>query len=371
MNANISANIAIVGAGPAGTAAALRLGQLGVKDVLLLDRQDFPRDKTCGSGLSPKGVKVLKELGVWDEIAPEAYRIKGMRLVTPGDREVFLSGGEAVDAYVCHRKTLDHLLVRHAQAHGVQFRAGFNARQLIEENGRTVGVLAHDGTEVRANHIIVADGAHSKFVVAKKPKRLLHAIMGWWDNAPFTDNHLEMIFDKMVHPLYGWLFPESATRVNIGICYEDDAHEKNARQLFAAFLEKHYGSRLRGASQVGDWKGHPISYTYDISDLHAPGRWIIGEAGRMTHPATGEGIYQGMRSGMLAAKALADITLRGASENTAARLYTLRCQASFTFSFLAGRGFRALVGTRALDWVAETANRPAVKTLTGRLMAQM
>jgi len=58
------AAVAVVGAGPAGAAAALRLAQLGVRDVVLLDRADFPRDKTCGSGLSPRGIRTLRELGV-------------------------------------------------------------------------------------------------------------------------------------------------------------------------------------------------------------------------------------------------------------------------------------------------------------------
>jgi geranylgeranyl reductase family protein len=367
----ITTDIAIIGAGPAGTAAALHLGQLGVRNVTLLDRLDFPRDKTCGSGISPKGVKTLKALGVWDTVGPQSYRIQGLRLVTPGDRELFLSGGSAVDAFICHRRVLDHALVERAQSLGTDFVPHFNARALIEENGRTVGVVAHDGREVRARHIVVADGAHSKFVVSKKPKRLIQAIMGWWDLAPFTPHHVEMVFDKALHPLYGWLFPESETRVNIGICYEDPAHEKNARQLFAAFLEKHYKQRLAHAQQVGDWKGHPISYSYEVGELHAPGRWIIGEAGRMTHPATAEGIYQGMKSGMLAAEALAEVVADRRSENTAAIRYANRCRRAFLPSFLAAKGFRALVGTRVLDLVAAAGNRPAVKTITGKLMAQM
>ena len=58
-------NVVIVGAGPAGTACAAHLGTLSVGDVVLTDRRDFPRDKTCGSGLSPKGIKTLRDLGVW------------------------------------------------------------------------------------------------------------------------------------------------------------------------------------------------------------------------------------------------------------------------------------------------------------------
>jgi flavin-dependent dehydrogenase len=135
----------------------------------------------------------------------------------------------------------------------------------------------------------------------------MQAIMGWWEHVPFKSNHVEMVFDKMVAPCYGWLFPETEKRVNIGICYEDESHTKNGRTLFCQFLDKHYRTRLAGAVQAGDFKGHPISYSYRISELHSPGRLIIGEAGRMTHPATAEGIYQGMRSGMIAAEAVRDV----------------------------------------------------------------
>ena len=70
--------------GPAGAACAAHLGQLGVQDVVLVDRHDFPRDKTCGSGISPKGIQTLKDLGVWHEIEPHSYPINGIRIVKDG-----------------------------------------------------------------------------------------------------------------------------------------------------------------------------------------------------------------------------------------------------------------------------------------------
>src|SRR4051812_25070134 len=90
--APILADVAIIGAGPAGLATAIHLGQLGVKRIVLVDRHDFPRDKTCGSAVSPKGIAVLKQLGAEAAIAANAYPIKGLRLVTPGDRSLILSG---------------------------------------------------------------------------------------------------------------------------------------------------------------------------------------------------------------------------------------------------------------------------------------
>ncbi|HEY1815102.1 MAG TPA: NAD(P)/FAD-dependent oxidoreductase [Kofleriaceae bacterium] len=361
----MNAEVVIVGAGPAGTAAAIQLGQLGIRKVLLVDRLDFPRDKTCGSGVSPKGIATLKSLGVWHEVEPVAYPIHGLRVVTSGDREMYVSGGDVNAAVICQRRVLDHILLERAKALGVTFVPNFVARELLEENGQIAGVAARDGREIRARYTIIADGAHSKFVVERGPKKLIHAIMGWWDGVPFRANHVEMVFDQMVLPYYGWLFPETETRVNIGICYGDDAHDKNARELFGEFLAKHYAQRLEGAQQVGDWKGHPISYSYTIDQLHSPGRLVIGEAGRMTHPATAEGIYQGMRSGMLAAEAIREIA-RGASEADAFARFQRNCRRTFLRSFWGAALIKRAVSSPVPDWMVMTA-KPLFKRFAERL----
>jgi geranylgeranyl reductase family protein len=366
------ADIVVVGAGPAGTAAAAHLGQLGVKNVVLLDKHDFPRDKTCGSGISPKGIEVLRALGVWEEVQREAYPITGMRLVTPGGLESYQSAGDQAQAVVCMRRTLDHLILKRALDAGVDFVPFFTADSLIEEQGRVVGVKAKDGREVRARFTLVAGGTHCRLVPQRQSKRMIQAIMGWWDNVPFRRGHLEMVFDPMVLPYYGWLFPESANRVNIGITYEDTADGKrNARELFQAFLDKQYKHRLSGATQVGAWKGHPVAYSYDIENLTAPGRITIGEAGLLTHPATAEGIYQGMKSGMLAAETLRDVLRRGTSERTALAAYEAQCRATFRMSFLGGALFRTLIKTPVLDWIVRASEKPLVKHTAAKIMAAL
>lgn len=365
-------DVVILGAGPAGTAAAAHLGTLGVRRVTLVDRHDFPRDKTCGSGISPKGIQVLKELGVWDEVEAHAYPITGIRLVTPGDLESWQSAGDVAQAVVCHRRILDHVLLQRALSHGVTFLPHFDASETIEEGGRVRGIRARDGREVRAKYVLVAGGSHCRIgLPEKRPRRVIQAIMGWWDDVEFRPNHVEMIFDRMIEPYYGWLFPESDRRVNIGITYEDGAEKKNARELFARFLDKHYGKRLRNATQVGPFKGHPVVWSYRIDKLTAPGRVVIGEAGLMTHPATAEGIYQGMRSGMLGAEAVADVLAGRKAEAAAMAAYERKCRRTFQLSFLGGGVFRKLVRTNALDWMVRVTDAPLVQSATAKLMAQM
>jgi flavin-dependent dehydrogenase len=195
--------------------------------------------------------------------------------------------------------------------------------------------------------------------------------MGWWDGVPFRSHHVEMIFDELVLPYYGWLFPESPGRVNIGICYEDGLLKRNARQLFQNFLNKHYRERLSAARQIGPWRGHPISFAWDFGRLTSAGRIVVGEAGRITHPATAEGIYQGLRSGMLAAEALSKILKRGAKPEQALREYEYACRKAFGVSFRSASLWRGLVRKGGLDLVVGAMNYPTSRRLLARCMAQM
>jgi geranylgeranyl reductase family protein len=364
--------VVIVGAGPGGAAAAVSLAQRGVRDVILLDKDQFPRDKTCGSGLSPNAVELLESLGLGGEVRRLGYPINALRLVTPGKREMFLASEEA--AIVLLRKDFDNLLVERARSLGVDFRPGFHARELVREGGRVVGVRSKDGQEVRGAYVIAADGAHSIFSVDPRPKRTISTLMGWWEGVPFEPHAVEMIFDRNLAPLYGWLFPENDTRVNIGICMdgEDEGGKKtgrNVREVFQRFIDDHYAERLRGARQIGRLKGHPISYTTWVSHTHVPGMVFLGEAARITHNATGEGIYQAMQSGVFVAEAVA-AALGGTPEEEAMRRYAWTCRRRFTASFLIGHAVRGLVQTPLLDGVATLYNSPTVRNTVSRVFAQ-
>ena len=366
----IRADVGIVGAGPAGLATALHLGQLGVKRVVMVDRQDFPRDKTCGSAISPKGRDVLEALGVSEAVSAASHVVNGLRLVTPRGHEVVVSSPQDA-ALICNRRILDHLLLQKAQQAGTRFLGNFEVSHLLQRGDRVVGFRGADGREVRANYTVVADGAHTRFACDRGPRRLIQAIMGWWEGVPCQPHHIEMIFDDQVAPYYGWLFPESDDRVNIGICYDDHWLEGNARQLFQAFLDKHYRDRLSGARQIGAWKGHPVSYATTFTKLTSPGRIVVGEAGRMTHPATAEGIYQGMQSGMLAAKALRDILNRDAEPTQVLRAYEQACQSAFRLSFRGAGLWRKFVDVGGLDLTVGALNRPFSRNFLARCMARM
>jgi flavin-dependent dehydrogenase len=109
----------------------------------------------------------------------------------------------------------------------------------------------------------------------------------------------------LLTPWYGWLFPETAKRVNIGICY-DPEDPANPRETFDEIVARHVGEwRMRGAAQVIKFRGAPIVYTERVGRVHEPGALWIGEAARLTNALTGEGIGYAMQSALLAVDCIA------------------------------------------------------------------
>ena len=358
-------NVVIVGAGPGGSAAAIALAQRGVRGVLLLDRARFPRQKTCGSGISPLGLRVLGELGVENEVRRRGRMIHSLILKTPGGRTVQLSGGDA--AVILLRRDFDQLMVDRARAVGVQFRDAAPVTALVEERGRVAGVRI-GAEEIRSRCVLCADGAHSAFSVDPRPRRTLATIMGWWENFQYEPGTLEMIFDSRITPLYGWMFPETPTRVNIGLVVDgpragSSGDLGNLRQVFQGFLDEHYAPRLRAAQPVGKWAGHPISYSAWTRAAGRPGALYVGESARLTNAATGEGIYQAMRCGVIAADAVARVTAGRIDEARAWRDYTRRCRRTFAPGFLIGHAFRVAVRIGALDAVARVYQQPRLRRI--------
>src|SRR5262244_95726 len=223
----MDSQVLIVGAGPAGASAAVALAQAGVKDILLVDRDHFPRDKTCGSGLSPAALQLAEHLGIGADLRARANPIQWVRFVMPGSEEIVLPAHGA--AAILLRKEFDQLLVSRAQALGVRVQEGFRAVELLRDRDRVTGVRSFDGRLHVARFVLLANGAHSIFSPDRRLRRHISTLMGWWENAELPPGRLDMIFDRRLAPLYGWMFPEAPTRVNIGICV--DAQDEYGRNV--------------------------------------------------------------------------------------------------------------------------------------------
>jgi flavin-dependent dehydrogenase len=221
--------------------------------------------------------------------------------------------------------------------------------------------------------VLFADGAHSIFSTDPRPKVSISTLMGWWEGADFVPGQLEMVFDRKVAPLYGWLFPETATRVNIGICIDGpDAEAKrpkpNLRQVFADFLREHYAARLSGARQVGKLQGHPIVHTVWIEHCTTPGALYVGEAARITNNATGEGISHAMQSGVFAAEAVVSVLERRAEESEAWEEYQRKHRRRFSPEFVGGHALRKAIDSPLLDRIASAYNSPFIRRSVVRLL---
>ncbi len=348
--------------------AALRLCRLGVRDVLLLDRERFPRDKPCASGLGPNALKILDAEGLGDEVRRRSYSVQGLRLVTPGKREMLLPSEGAATVMV--RREFDALLAGHAQRAGATFRDGTPVTGLLREGGRVVGVRAGN-EELRAEVVVVANGANSSLFGAR-PRQLISSVMGWWEDFPIESGMMEMVFDRRIAPLYAWVFPESDTRVNIGLCMDpvapDGTRRPSVRQVFQELVEEYWGARLRKARQVGTLKGHPIPHTLWPQGCTEPGALALGDAARVANSATGEGIFQAMQSALFAAEAVRDV-LDGRPEAQVWRRYQWRLRQRFGPPSAVAQAVRGVLRTPALDVVARLHGSELVRRTAGPLIA--
>jgi geranylgeranyl reductase family protein len=358
--------VAVIGAGPAGSAAAMSLTRCRGVQVVLLDRATFPRRKVCGSGLSPWALELLDDMGVGPLVRREAYPIKAG--IIGGTRGRCVELRSNYEAAVLPRERFDTLLAREAARRGAELREGVRVDGLMRDNGRLIGVKTSQG-DLEADAAIVCNGANTTLGREPRPGKTLHTIMGWYEGVDATGDAVELYFDAAVKPYYGWVFPESQRRVNIGICYEPAPGGPNARERFEKFLASRLARRIRHASPLGPLVGHPIATTACPTALVQPGTLIAGEAGRLVDPATAEGIHHALASGWIAGQFLGELLERG-EEPTAERLapYTELVRQRVGARLRAGHLFLQVARTPVLDFALRFGSlRPVQAILTWML----
>src|SRR5574341_2277165 len=211
-------DIAIVGAGPAGSAAAYFLAKAGL-NVALLDKADFPRDKTCGDGLTPRALKVLDAMGALHKVEQQAFRCNGIGLRYSDSVTYKLELNHLADLpqyiLVQPRLSLDDLLRRHAVEAGAHFVP--NAK--VEPISRAADGAAHvhlEGREpLQCMISIVATGASTRLLkdlgLLKNAPPPNLAARCYFENVEGLEDAIVMFFDGIELPGYGWVFPTSPT----------------------------------------------------------------------------------------------------------------------------------------------------------------
>ena len=346
-------DVAVVGAGPAGSATALLLARAGAR-VLLLDRAHFPREKPCSEYLSPESTRVLERLGQ-DVLAAVAAaspaRLTGMKVVAPSGRSVV--GRFETFSFALPRTRFDTILRAAAEAAGAEVREGVKVEELVYDGGAVGGVIARDagrGTRdaYRARVVVGADGLRS--VVARRlgmvhtagPRRI--AFTAHVADVPGVHDLGEMHVGR---PGYVGLGPIGDGVTTVALVVPVAEAERGSRffaeldrfpAVAGRFDPRRVVRRVLATGPFARWSRRPVASS------GGGGALLVGDAADFFDPFTGQGIYSALRGAELAAAAILNTLATGASLGQYARARRLE----FTGKWLLERLIGIAVGWPAL-----------------------
>ena len=395
-----SADVIVVGAGPAGSSTAFHLAQAGL-DVLVLEKSHFPREKVCGDGLTPRAVKQLLGMGI--PLNPEDgwFPNKGLRIIGGGVRlELDWPDLASYPGYgmMRSRRGFDETLARAAGKAGARLLEGVNvtAPVLDEATGRITGVTARAGAPdsggaprtYRARVVVAADGNSSRLSLAmglaKRDDRPLGVAVRTYYTSPrhdddYLESWLELWDGDRLLPGYGWIFGAGDGTSNVGL---------GLLNTSAAFQHTDYRDLLRRwlAGMPAEWgyieenrtepiRGAALPMGFNRTPHYTRGLLLAGDAGGMVNPFNGEGIAYAMESGEIAARVIARALAQADQASTERELhgYPQALRDAYGGYYTLGRKF---VGAIGHPWVMKFATRhgmprPAVMRLVLKLLANL
>ena len=343
------AEVIVVGAGPAGSTVATYLARAGV-DVLLLEKTEFPREKVCGDGLTPRGVKQLIDLGIDTSEDAGWVHSRGLRILT-GDLTLELDWPD-LTSYPPYgvsrtRHDFDDLLAKLAVKAGARLYERTTVTSAVTNaTGRVVGVEAKVGPEktpvhYRAPLVLACDGVSARLALSvgiqKNEKRPMGVAVRQYYKSPrhddpFIEGHLEL-WDRSdprnpkLLPGYGWAFPLGDGTVNVGLgMLSTSASFRNTdyRALLRQWLDgtpEEWGYREENA--IGKVGGAGLPMGFNRTPHYRDGLLLLGDAGGMVSPFNGEGISAAMESAQIAAEVVVQALARreGPSRERALEAY--------------------------------------------------
>ncbi len=356
----------VVGAGPAGASAAYWLAQHG-HSVLVVDKKRFPREKTCGDGLTPRAVRQLHDMGLASGLE-EFQRYDGLRSIAHGVT-LELPWPEHPDypsfGYVVRRRDLDEMVADQAVKAGATLWPATEAVAPLVDGGLVTGaVLRHAESgvtePVRAKVVVVADGANSRFGRALGTQRdrsypMGMAIRGYFTSPyhddPWIESHLDLRDREGNHmPGYGWIFPVGDGTVNVGVGLLDTFtgfKAVNTTKLMDAFV--HTAPARWGISPetaCGPPTGGKLPTGGSVTPKAGP-TWIVaGDAAGSINPFNGEGIAYAYETGHLVADAVHEALATG--DGLALARYPDTLDELYGRYFKVARTFVKLIGNPAV-----------------------
>ncbi len=338
MSEEILYDAVVVGGGPGGATAAAFLSKKGRK-VLLLEKERWPRDKTCGDAISGKSVGILRELGMTDAVEKADHgEVTGLTFSSPNSTVVTIpfrgSDGQIAKGYVCRRMVYDNMLWQNAKKTCDAYE-GTLVTAVVREGGRIVGVRAKNKEgkefEFRGKLIIGADGVSS--LIAREargneidPDHTCVAYRAYYSGITGMSGSLEIHFVKSMMPGYFWIFPLENGLANVGVGMVMSDMKRGNVNLQQAMLDaiaqsplfKERFASAKLVSPIGAWS---LPFGSKKRKVSADNVLLVGDAAGLVDPFSGEGIGNAMTSGKIAAQCADEALAAGDTSASALARY--------------------------------------------------
>ena len=365
-----AADVIVVGAGPGGSTTAYHLAKHGL-DVLLLEKTEFPREKVCGDGLTPRAVKQLVRMGV-DTSGEGWLPNKGLRVVGGGIRmQLDWPDLASYPDYGLTRTRMDFddILVRRAETAGAKLQTSTNViGAVFDRTGRVAGVKATAGpdkepVEYRAPLVIACDGVSGRFPlslgIAKREDRPIGvAVRRYYRSPRHDDDYLESWLELRTSdgsdallPGYGWIFGLGDGRVNVGLGVLNSSVSFGKADYRTMLLDWLGGTPDEWgmndeANADGKILGAALPMGFNRVPHYTRGVMLVGDSGGMVNPFNGEGIAYAMESGELAAEIAVAALARpvGPARERALLHYPAELKARYGGYYRLGHWFVKLIG---------------------------